>query len=366
MCRNLRKVLAALALLGLLAGCSAQSNQTAQLLGQVQLEQSQHKLAQAVVDDLERTTTGLLSCQLVFAYDEQITCKDLDGYVMQSCSVSAGDRVEEGQELAFFSLPEDPRFKESLQNAIRTAEWELQAEKEAAARAVASAKADLAAAAAGSAQEKICRLKLEQAEAAYAAVSDEALVAARQALEEYEAAVAGKALLAPHAGTVEALQRFDGKPVTSQTEFCRLYSEDEVYLRADRVSEQAYRYGAQVKVYRASKYFCQGTVISSMDVYGTNNAAVIVALEEGADSKTLVESPTGITLSAVRLQLDEVLLLPKEAVRNDAGVYYVYLYQNDTLCRRYVQLGAEGKNSQGQTCVQILDGIEAGDWVVMD
>lgn len=366
MCRNLRKLLALLALLGLLAGCAAQTGETAQLLTQAQQDQSQRKLTQAQLDNLERTTPGLLACRIVYVRDEKIFCSGLDGYVMQRCDVSTGDVVKEGQVLAWFAKPEDLRTLESLEHAVQAAEYELRAAQEAADRAVSSAKAALDAAASGSSQEEICRIRLQQAEAAAAAVSDAALQQARGALETYRKAVEGKALVAPFDGKVEGTLRQDGEAVTSATEFCRLYTHDQVFLRADGVNEPAYRYGAAVKVSRAGKYFCDATVISSMDVYGVVNGTVYVQLEPDANVEELTQTKMGITLSAVRMQLENVLLLPKEAVRHDSGEFYVYLYENDTLCRRYVQLGAEGKNSLGEICVQIVDGLKAGDWVIVD
>lgn len=365
MYRNLRKFLSALMLVLLLTGCGTQQNQSAQLLTEAQKEQSQRKLTQAVQDDLERTTQGLQSCDVIFARDEVVTCSGLDGYVLQRVDVSTGDVVKEGQTLAWFGKTQDSRELESLENALKTAEYELQAAKEAADRAVAAAEAALDAAS-GSAQKEICQIRLEQAKAAAAAVSDSSVQQARQALEDYQAAVEGKPLVAPFAGTVEGTLRMNGEPVTSSTEFCRLFTHDQVFLRANGVNEVAYRYGAKVKINRAGKYFCNGTVISSMDVYGVVNGTVIVQPDPDVDPIELADSNMGLTVSAVRMQLQNVLLLPKEAVRQDAGAYYVYLYENDTLCRRYVQIGTEGKDSQGESCVQILDGLKTGDWVIVD
>jgi len=365
MCRNLRKLLASLAVLSLLAGCSAQTGETAQLLTQAQQEQGQRKLTQVQVDDLERTTPGLLACRIVYVRDEKVLCSGLDGYVMQRCEVSSGDVVKEGQTLAWFAKPADPRTLESLENAVQAAEYELRAAREAAERAVTAAETALNAAS-GSAQKQICQIRLDQAKTAAAAVSDRALKQAQRALEDYQLAVQGKPLVAPFDGTVEGTLRLDGQSVSSATEFCRLYTHDRIFLRADGVNEVAYRYGASVKISRAGKYFCDGTVISSMDVYGVVNGTVIVQLEPEASVEELTASNMGITLSAVRMQLEDVLLLPKEAIRHDAGEFYVYLYENDTLCRRYVQLGAEGKNSQGEACQQIVDGLKAGDWVIVD
>ena len=285
MYRNLRKFLSLLLAVMVLAGCSAQQTASAQLLREVQNAQSQRKLAQAVLGDLERTTQGLQSCDVIFARDEIVTCAGLDGYVLQRLDVATGDVVKEGQTLAWFAKTPDPRKLESLENDVKAAEFELQAAQETADRAVSTAETALAAAT-DSVQKQICSIRLEQAKAAAANVSDAALRQARKALEEYQAAVEGKALVAPFAGTVEGTLRLNGEPITSVTEFCRLYTHDQVLLQARGVNEPAYRYGAQVKVSRAGKYYCNGTVISSMDVYGIVNGTVIVQPDPRSEEHT--------------------------------------------------------------------------------
>ena len=65
--------------------------------------------------------------------------------------------------------------------------------------------------------------------------------------------------------------------------------------------------------------------------------------------------------SAKYQELNDVLLVNKEAVRKEDGKTYVYILENGTVHKRFVTVGLSGK-----THAWILDGLKEGQSVVLD
>ncbi len=147
--------------------------------------------------------------------------------------------------------------------------------------------------------------------------------------------------------------------------FCRLYTQDSVFLLAHGVNEAAYRVGAKVKVLKNGHHVCTGTVMSAPEALGIVNGDVIV-FPQTDDTAPFFDRNPGLTLQAERLRLEDVLRLPKAAVRSESGKYYVYQYAEGALHRRYVQIGLEGTDPvTGAAYVQIIEGLEVGDQVTV-
>ena len=346
----------------LLLGCAAQQEQ-AELLQLDQQRQTEPALETVQTGSLLRSTPGFLNSEVQFAVDTQVLCEGLDGWVVEETYVQSGDEVTAGQTLALLRPQTDAVQLAELENTLQAEQLRYDAQRAQCSAQVEACRADLAAAPAGTAEARRCEVALARAQYASSLVSDEALEQARQALQRYTQDAQGREICATETGTLTSMLR-PGEAVTAQTALCRIYSPDELLLVTQCVNDAAWRCGARVTIYLAGKEAGQGTVLSAPDVYGATTGTVIIRPDEGVQLQGAAGSQSA-AVSAVQMALEQVLLLPEQAVRNEGGKYYVYLYENGTLHKRYVTVGARGENGEGEACVQIVDGLQAGDAVTL-
>ena len=360
---SLRKMIApALALL-LLCACARTGAGEAELLQEERQEQT-IRTVQVSRGDVKKMAPGFVSAQAYYEKDMQLLCTGLEGLVLQEVYVNNGDRVTEGQKLASFARIPDDQKRAELERTLRTAQLGQEASLAQLQGAVSQAQAKLSALAAGSAAAAVAQLELEKAEYCLEHLDRAPVTRAQRALDAYDASVAGQDLLAPFSGTVEQLLRVNGEAVQADTVFCRIYTQDDSYLIAQGVNETAYRVGSTVQVKLAGEQTAQALVLSAPEVFGAINAPVIARLEPGTDLEAVFQNRVTPSMSACRMVLRNVLRLPKQAVRNENGKYYVYLDLDGQSCRRSVQVGLEGTDPEtGSAFVQIIDGLAEGDLV---
>ncbi len=362
MCR--RKTICALLILLLLTGCAKTQKGETQLLTDAAAPEHTVSLAQVQYGDVRKDAPGFVNAQAFYERDEQLTCEQVAGLVLNECYVKHGDRVEEGQILAKFVRLPDETEKGSLEQTLKAVKLGFEAESAKALGAVAEAQAALDATAAGTAAARTAQLRLERAQTAAEKLDDSEVRRAQAALDRYNAQVAGVEFTAPFAGTVDQLMRINGQAVSADSVFCRLYTEDAGYVVAFGVNEVGYHVGARVRIRISNEDFCEGTVLSSAEAYGVVNAAVIVRPDPDANLTELVESMVSPTIVVSRVLLRNVLRLPKSSVRNEEGRYYVYLSEDGQMHRRDVQIGLDGIDpATGAGYVQIVDGLNEGDMV---
>ncbi len=362
MCR--RKIICALLILLLLTGCVKTQKGETQLLTDAAAPEHTVSLAQVQYGDVRKDAPGFVNAQAFYERDEQLTCEQVAGLVLNECYVKHGDRVEEGQILAKFVRLSDETEKGSLEQTLKAVKLGFEAESAKALGAVAEAQAALDATAAGTAAARTAQLRLERAQTAAEKLDDSEVRRAQAALDRYNAQVAGVEFTAPFAGTVDQLMRINGQIVSADSVFCRLYTEDAGYVVAFGVNEVGYHVGARVRIRISNEDFCEGTVLSSAEAYGVVNAAVIVRPDPDANLTELVESMVSPTIVVSRVLLRNVLRLPKSSVRNEEGRYYVYLSEDGQMHRRDVQIGLDGIDpATGAGYVQIVDGLNEGDMV---
>lgn len=93
--------------------------------------------------------------------------------------------------------------------------------------------------------------------------------------------------------------------------------------------------------------------------YGTRNVGeCMISID---DSKGDLLPNTNVTAKVVVSQLNNVLSLPREALRTEGPKNFVYRIVNDKLVKTAVQVGASN-----QTRIQILNGINKGDTVALN
>ncbi|HYL16501.1 MAG TPA: efflux RND transporter periplasmic adaptor subunit [Terriglobales bacterium] len=99
-------------------------------------------------------------------------------------------------------------------------------------------------------------------------------------------------------------------------------------------------------------------VPSTIEVLGTRNVGEITTQLDNSDFKLLPN--TNVTVEVITAEHDNVLIAPREAVRNDSSQPYVYRIADDELHRREVQTAVSNL-----TQVEVTSGLSDKDLVAL-
>ena len=196
----------------------------------------------------------------------------------------------------------------------------------------------------------------------YALQTENRLKSMETSLEEMKAAAGEIVLYAPLDGFIRSVNsRYKiGDILPAGTEICSINGTDSILLMGSSASG-CYVYGRELSVTvgrgdRAKSV--TGTIVSSPEVvpyrYRSSNIFVRV------DPSALTGKSTQSAMEVNCLILRDALVVPKNAVTSEEGIYYVTILEGDTPKKRPVLRGpATG------TGVVILQGLKEGDQVVV-
>ena len=181
-------------------------------------------------------------------------------------------------------------------------------------------------------------------------------------LEEMKAAAGEIVLYSPIDGIVRSVNsRYKpGEIIPAATELCSINGADSILLMGNSASG-CYVYGRELSVVVGrgdNAKHVTGTIVSSPEViparYRSGNIFVRV------DPEALTGKSTQSSMEVNCLILRNALVIPKNAISSEEGVYYVTVLEGDTPKQRPVVRGpATG------TEVVILQGLQVGDQVVI-
>ena len=188
-----------------------------------------------------------------------------------------------------------------------------------------------------------------------------------EALAKNHSAI-GQNITAPIAGYVKSILVKEGDYVTIGQPLVSVTQNRRLFLRAE-VSEKYYPYLRTInsanfrtpynnKVYELGAL--NGRLLSFGKTAGDNSFYVPVTFE--FDNKGDIIAGSFVEVYLLSSQLENVLSLPRTALTEEQGIYFVYLQLDEEGYKKQeVTLGADnGKN------VQILTGIKPGDRVVTE
>lgn len=181
-------------------------------------------------------------------------------------------------------------------------------------------------------------------------------------LEEMKAAAGEITLYSPLDGFVRSVNsRYKiGELIPAGTEICSINGADSILLMGSS-SSGCYVYGRElsVTVGRGDRAkHVTGTIVSSPEVvpYRYRGSNIFVRVDPGA----LTGKNTQSAMEVNCLMLRDALVVPKNALTSEEGIYYVTILEGDTPKKRPVLRGP----STG-TVVAILQGLKEGDQVVV-
>lgn len=196
----------------------------------------------------------------------------------------------------------------------------------------------------------------------YALQTESRLKTMEAGLEEMKAAAGEIVLYAPLDGFIRSVNsRYKtGDVIPAGTELCSINGTDSILLMGSSTSG-CYVYGRELSVTvgrgdRARQV--TGTVVSSPEVvpYRYRGSNIFVRV----DPSVLTGKSTQSSMEVNCLIMRDALVIPKNAMTSEEGIYYVTILEGDTPKKRPVLRGpATG------TMVVILQGIKEGDQVVV-
>ena len=210
----------------------------------------------------------------------------------------------------------------------------------------------------------------------YVYQTEKAIAELEKKVREQKDLIANTELKAPIDGVIGSVPyNSEGNPVTVGETLITMFATDKVLLKVNRADEKL-RYNMEVIVTKGNKSNGKqysGRIISAPNILpGTvKQDYALIALEEEltfADYGYETRGPgrgygfmSKMEFSAKYQELNDVLLVNKEAVRKEDGKTYVYILENGTVHKRFVTVGLSGK-----THAWILDGLKEGQSVVLD
>ena len=189
----------------------------------------------------------------------------------------------------------------------------------------------------------------------------------KRALEEERAQIweneAGLTVTAPMDGVVANVQYLSsGVTCYRGQPLLRLYDPDSVLLTAGAGILGDLRVGQRVNIeYGRSndRRTTTGLVVAADGLLpaALRGSGAAIALDEALNGDDLLNP----TVTSVEIELKDVLLVPRNAVTNESGGQSVYIYQDGSPRKRYVQVGPSDLQHTA-----ILDGLQEGQPIVLE
>ena len=216
------------------------------------------------------------------------------------------------------------------------------------------------------------RIEYEQ----YVYETEKAIAALDKKVKEQKALMANTELVAPIDGIIGSIPyNFEGEKVEVGKELITMYATNTVLLKVSRADDKL-RYNMDVTVTKGSGANAKeytGRVISAPNILpdslGQDYALITLDQEMTLEDYGYQTKGPGrgygfmskMEFEAKYQELNDVLLVNKNAVRKEDGKYYVYILEDGAVHKRYVSVGLSGK-----THYWVLDGVSEGQDVILD
>lgn len=183
-----------------------------------------------------------------------------------------------------------------------------------------------------------------------------------EAVAELEEENSGNVLVAPADGVVTNLNYIrEGDRVSTSEVLITLYREEGLLYRVDNTTDY-FRYGMDVTVEVGpgkNRTTLTGKVVAADTLVPssrrTNHAFIRL---DPYDLETRMNNPTA---KVATIYLENVIVVPRQAVELEAGKYYVTKYVEGTLQKRYVQYVINNPANSW-----LLQGLEAGETIIIE
>lgn len=297
----------------------------------------------------------------VYPVTYSLSCEYDHAVLKEEIAVHHGTAVKKGDVLATFTFDVSRAELEKLELAYREAVSMAEKENERYQSLIESYASQIS----EDPQGKIAALQKEQTENQWKLSqlnSSYQIEKAKSELENYREMFSEKSLIAPCDGIVSSVAALKvNREIEKNTNIVTLYAQDSVYFKVSSPTKDM----LQIASLNLPVVITSGTWSSSGHI-----AATPTGIENVLDNQNLyiqIDHPQGIPLNGspavecTALELKNMLLLDRSAVRSDASLDYVLILENGASLKRNVLCGPANND-----VICILDGLSEGQQVILN
>lgn len=312
-------------------------------------------------DRFVKTANG--SAVVVYPKTVQLYIEEGEG-IFEAFLVRKGVEVKAGDVLATFSREPQTVQHETLKLSLSRAEEALIqgiATRDEAIQAARARLVDIN----DPLEREIALIQLEKqrlAKEKFILQQERSIERLRTQLDELEALLADNCIVAPFDGIIESVvAKSAGDVIRANEKVITMYSPDAVLVRVTD-SNMAFRYGMETTITGGSRndpQVVQGQVVAASNVlpYELRQQAAYIAVTDTPEIAEL----RNLSASVETIVLEDVLVVTRNALTMQGGMYYAEIVAEDMVQKRYVLT-----SSHRLTDLLILQGLEEGQSVLVD
>lgn len=297
----------------------------------------------------------------VYPVTYTVSCEYEHAILKEAIGIHRGSDVKKGDVLATFTFDVSKAELEKMeliyQQTLNAVEEKKRQYRQEIQRYAADGTDEIA--------DHISALQKEQAEnelGLYELSSAQELEQSKKELENYKALFSEKTLIAPCDGTVSSVTALvPGKEIPNGTAVCTIYSPDTVYFKLSSASKDFLKLAAlQLPVTITSgKWSSTGEIASTPTGIDEvlDNQDIYISIDHPQDIPQIGSPGT----ECVVLKLEDMLLLPRNAIHTDASVDYVFILEDGVSQKRNILCGPENNDK-----ICILDGLAEGQQIILN
>lgn len=343
-------------------GCRQQPEETEVNVNQLMLpEQANYKTTSVVTGEYIKSTKSVAS--LMYPVRARI-CPKEDNVRIKEILVSQGDEVKQGDVLVIFDIEQDDVKMEELNIALKRAEEKLAQGQEERLEDIAEAKEEAAEYTSHKLRMAELEIEKKQVEAdQFVYQTNQEIAKIKEQIAELEKKAEEAKLTAPFDGIVDAVRDWEtGDLVWKDTMLVSMHSPNVYQIEVtDAIGNLRHNMDVVVEIdFQGKKQKYPGVVVSAPNILPGEMAeeSIVIQLEEEVVFDKKVGS---LYCSADVEEVQEVLLVNKNAVKKENNNAYVYVLEGDTVKKRFVTLGPNNME-----VYWVMDGLKEGQLLILD
>lgn len=347
---RIKRIFAVLLCVACLSGCATEKKADVDLINTKVT--TNYKLTEVKEGSFKRMEKSVGNP--VYTKTEYLICEFEDAVLKENLHVKLNSRVKKGDILATF-------VQETSDTELKRLELEYQRAMDEKDNGIAQHYSRIASISGNDSIAYMQRVQAENDLALFKMSADKKCQAALERLEEYRQRYEEKYIIAPFDGKISWTETLKaGDKVTEGHAVIQIYDPSEFCVRIGNPSEGFMKMtvpGTPVTITFLKKTH-NGTVVSTPNGVREAKGNSIYVVFENTPEEVEVGS---MTVECSALELDNMLMLDKDAIRTDDTADYVMILEDDVVSKRYVVCGPENDE-----VVCILDGVTAGQQVVLN
>lgn len=362
MSKNKRILLFTALLLLLFSGCQQSAEEKGGDAPQILLpEQANYRTTPVETGAYTKSTKSAAS--LLYPVRARLYPQE-DDIRIKEILVEEGDEVKQGDVLVVFDIEQDDVKMEELKVSLKRTEEKLEQGKSDRQEEITEAKEE--AAEYSSHKLRMAELEIEKKQVEYEQFvyrTEQEIAGINKQIADLEKRAKAGRLTAPFDGVIDAVRDWEaGDLVWKDTMLVSMHSPDIYQVEVtDAIGNLRHNMDVVVEAdFQGEKQEYKGVVVSAPNILPgeMSQESIVIRLEE----EIVFNKKWGtMYCSADVEEVQDVLLIDKDAVNRENSDAYVYILDGDTVKKRFVTLGPNNME-----VYWVLDGLKEGQLLILD